>query len=330
MPSTREEMRCSKLERRTESARPLCRTRSRTCASRASAGASSSNAERLSSMFRGIFCPGPASTSSSMGTPSPRNSGANQPPASRNAISSHRFSRTGPDPIVVRSSVSSWMTTGTRSAVSATSISTMSAPASIAPSMAAMVFSGYRPLKPRWAITRGRRTRKRRSIAFMRESLLASRYPRDMRIDVPTRPYQDELVVFDPEALAGLLGLGPDPTRAIARHRGKLEKEVRRGNAVVLDVVESEVMPFFVEEEPDEFWRDSNEEGRLLRVPSGCIRLERRLSRWSRKSGALSLELAEVEVGLYAVRHLHRQLDCYPHDQPDPWQACVIERHGEL
>jgi len=55
-----------------------------------------------------------------------------------------RNHRTGPVPLVVRSSVSSWITTTRRSRVSVTSSSTMSHPAAMAPLKAARVFSGKR------------------------------------------------------------------------------------------------------------------------------------------------------------------------------------------
>ena len=85
-----------------------------------------------------------AITSSSSGTRSAAKRGANQLPASSFLISSTVRSRTGPLPFVVRSSVSSWMTTTRRSRVRVTSSSIMSQPASMAPVNAARVFSGYR------------------------------------------------------------------------------------------------------------------------------------------------------------------------------------------
>ena len=59
----------------------------------------------------------------------------------------------GPEPLVVRSSVSSWWTTTTPSADRWTSSSRPSAPAAIPRSNAAMVFSGPRAHPPRWAKT---------------------------------------------------------------------------------------------------------------------------------------------------------------------------------
>jgi len=82
------------------------------------------------------------STSLSSGTRNPANAGENQLPASSTRNSSSVRSHTGPEPSVVRSSVRSWITTGTPSAVVRTSNSTYVAPASTAPASAGRVFSG--------------------------------------------------------------------------------------------------------------------------------------------------------------------------------------------
>ena len=75
------------------------------------------------------------------------------PEASSRRRSSRLWSATQPWPFVVRSSVSSWVTTMWSSRVSCTSSSIASAPCSIAISNAGRVFSGADPLAPRWAQT---------------------------------------------------------------------------------------------------------------------------------------------------------------------------------
>jgi len=77
-----------------------------------------------------------------VGTRSPANRLPNQDPASRARASASVCLATGPDPFVVRSTVSSWMTTMPPSLVVWRSSSRWSAPISMARSKAARVFSG--------------------------------------------------------------------------------------------------------------------------------------------------------------------------------------------
>src|SRR3989442_10248359 len=70
------------------------------------------------------------------------NSPPNQEPASSSRSSANVHSWTGPSPLVVRSSVSSWMATNRASRESCRSVSMNMAPNSTARRNAAMVFSG--------------------------------------------------------------------------------------------------------------------------------------------------------------------------------------------
>ena len=92
-------------------------------------------------------------TSARAGIRSPAKRGLNQAPASRRWSSANVFSVTFPLPVVVRSSVSSWITTTSLSRVRWTSNSILSLPAAIAAPKAARVFSGACPENPRWAVT---------------------------------------------------------------------------------------------------------------------------------------------------------------------------------
>ena len=85
---------------------------------------------------------GRSSTSDNNGTRRPAYAGANHDPASSRRISSTVRSPTCPVPSVVRSTVRSWITTGTPSAVVRTSNSMWVAPARTAAYSATSVFSG--------------------------------------------------------------------------------------------------------------------------------------------------------------------------------------------
>jgi hypothetical protein len=85
---------------------------------------------------------GRSRTSSSNGTRVPAYAGENQEPASSARTSSTVRSQTCPLPSVVRSTVRSWITTGTPSAVVRTSNSTYVAPPRPAAARAGRVFSG--------------------------------------------------------------------------------------------------------------------------------------------------------------------------------------------
>jgi hypothetical protein len=114
----------------------------------------------LISMFSGTS--GHASSSAAsvgMRTPRPRTDGAvggaERGPASSLA-SAAADSAGRPVPSVVRSTVSSWITTTTPSAVACTSSSRRSAPAARPAVNASSVFSGAVPAAPRCAKSRGR------------------------------------------------------------------------------------------------------------------------------------------------------------------------------
>ncbi|CPU65720.1 Uncharacterised protein [Mycobacteroides abscessus] len=96
-----------------------------------------------------------STTSPNVGTRWPPNAGENHDPASSARIAARSSRATVPLPDVVASTVSSWMTTGSPSAVSCTSISMLCAPARHAASNAASVFCGATELLPRCAMTRG-------------------------------------------------------------------------------------------------------------------------------------------------------------------------------
>ena len=103
----------------------------------------------LISMFTSTRPSASASTSARVGTRSPR-------PASSAASCATVNPSTGPRPSVVRSTVSSCITTGTPSALSATSSSMPSDPCAMAAANAARVFSGRSIEAPRCAATANR------------------------------------------------------------------------------------------------------------------------------------------------------------------------------
>jgi hypothetical protein len=90
-----------------------------------------------------------ARNSSNDGTRTPAKAGEYQDPASSVRSWEKVRSTTAPEPSVVRSTVSSWMSTGTPSAVSCRSVSTKSSELSRAPCSAGMVFSGAIERSPR-------------------------------------------------------------------------------------------------------------------------------------------------------------------------------------
>src|SRR6266581_9573819 len=96
--------------------------------------------------------------SSRVGIRSPRKRDENHAHASRRRRSFNVIAATSPRPLVVRSTVPSWITTGTPSAVRWTSSSMALAPRRTASAKAASVFSGARAEAPRWAMRSGRRS----------------------------------------------------------------------------------------------------------------------------------------------------------------------------
>jgi hypothetical protein len=124
--------------------------------------------------------------------------------------------------------------------------------------------------------------------------------PKDVRSPHPT-------VVFDPKALAEFLSEDPHPRSAICRWPRRIERERKRGNALVLDdpgffeagcvVVEGEDA---ADVEIPDLLRE--QEHRALRVPSGRLLVASPAHPSKPEAKKPAAEVGAVRPGLYRVR----------------------------